>query len=312
VPALAGVVLGLVPGAAKPLVDAATAAVYSVEGAGKLVAWPGFVTPLWFSLASLAIGSFLVSRPAVVDAATAFVGRIPGPTAEGAFRRSVSGLLAFAGKSSALIQNGSLPSYLGIIALVAVVLPSSAFIGGLNGLNMPAQGGIIEWLLAGVIFASAVAVVFVRRRFAVVILLGGVGYGIAGFFTLLGAPDLALTQLLVETLAIALFALVLRHLPSAFTETVSGQAPKIAVALAVTMFVFVGALVTTAARQTDTVAAAFIEDSLPVAGGANVVNVILVDFRGFDTLGEITVLATAMLGAAGLVVPLLRKKEEEK
>ncbi|MGF1665195.1 MAG: hydrogen gas-evolving membrane-bound hydrogenase subunit E [Acidimicrobiia bacterium] len=309
VPAIGGLVLGLVPGAVKPLVDAATAAVYAVGGAGKLVAWPGFVTPLWFSLASLAIGLTLVFRPAVVDAATATVGRLPLPTAEGSFRRSVAGLLNFADKSSSILQNGSLPSYLGIITLVAVVLPSTAFIGGMSGLRLPAQGGVIEWLLAAVILASAVAVVFIRRRFATVILLGGVGYGIAGFFTLLGAPDLALTQLLVETLAIALFALVLRHLPTAFTEPGSGQVPKIAVAMAVTLFVFVGALVTTSTRRDEPVSAAFLEDSLSVAGGANVVNVILVDFRGFDTLGEITVLAVAMVGAARLVEPLLRKKE---
>ncbi len=312
VPAVAGIVFGLAPGLVKPLVESATFSVFGVEGIGKLVAWPGFVTALGWSLASLTVGSLLVWKPAPLDRMIDVVAGIARhlPTTEGGFRRSVAGLLSFADKSSSLIQNGSLPAYLGVIMLVAVLLPAWGLSGRSGDLILPAEGGLIEWMLAAVILISAAAVVYVRRRFAVVILLGGVGYGVAGFYALIGGPDLALTQLLVETLAIALFALVLRHLPSAFTEPGSGQTPKVLVAVAIGLFVFAGSIITTSARVSEPVSTEYLADSVPVAGGANVVNVILVDFRGLDTLGEVTVLATAMLGAAGLVVPLMRRKAD--
>jgi multicomponent Na+:H+ antiporter subunit A len=315
VPAAAGLIFGLAPGLIKPLVDSATFAVFGVEGVGKLVAWPGFVTPLFWSLGSLTVGLLLLRKPAPLEAAIAGVERIarPLPTAEGSFRNSVAGLLTFAGKSSAVIQNGSLPSYLGVITLVAVLLPSSALIAGTGPITIPGAGSNLELLLAVVVLASAFALLFTQRRFAAVILMGGVGYGVAGFFALLGGPDLAITQLLVETLAVALFALVLRYLPSMFTRVQTPLPPRIMIALAVSAFVFVGGLITTSTRMAEPVSDYYLENSVPEANGANVVNVILVDFRGLDTLGEITVLATAMLGAAGLVTPLMRRinsKEE--
>jgi multicomponent Na+:H+ antiporter subunit A len=158
-----------------------------------------------------------------------------------------------------------------------------------------------------VILASAAGLLFIRRRFAAVILLGGVGYGVAGLYAVLGGPDLSLTQLLVETLAIALFALVLRHLPATFAKPRAAQLPRVLIAAAVGVFVFAGGLLTAGTQSRQPVSDLYLEASVPEAGGANVVNVILVDFRGFDTLGEITVLATAALGAAALVIPILRR-----
>jgi multicomponent Na+:H+ antiporter subunit A len=316
VPALAGLVLGVMPGLIKPLFQNATFAVFGVEGIGKLVAWPGFVTPLFWSLGSLAVGSALLWKSAPLDGAVARVGKIAEgfPTADNSFRRSVAGLLSFAGKSSSRIQNGSLPFYLAVISMVAILLPSSALLRTAGPIAMPAMGSDIEWLLAVVVIALAVALPFAKRRFAAVILVGGVGYGVAGFFAVLGGPDLALTQLLVETLAVALFALVLRYLPGNFTQVQSSMLPRVVVAVSMAVFVFVGGLITVSNRQAEPVSDFFLEASVPQANGANVVNVILVDFRGFDTLGEITVLATAMLGAAGLVTPLIRRlnaKEEQ-
>jgi multisubunit Na+/H+ antiporter MnhB subunit len=79
------------------------------------------------------------------------------------------------------------------------------------------------------------------------------------------------------------------------------------IAASVGLFVFAGGLLTGGTRSGRPVSDIYLEASVPEAGGANVVNVILVDFRGFDTLGEITVLATAALGAAALVIPILRR-----
>jgi multicomponent Na+:H+ antiporter subunit A len=161
-----------------------------------------------------------------------------------------------------------------------------------------------------------------------VLLLGAVGYGISALFIVQGAPDLALTQLLIETLGVVAFVLVLRHLPEDFTSTVSPTRkilPVIA-GVAVGLFVFYFAISAGSITGTPTPDAAlagtdshadlehgatetgditlseeYLTRSLPEAHGRNVVNVIVVDFRGFDTLGEITVLVVTALGVAALV-----------
>ena len=306
---LLAAVLGLVPGLVFPLVDEATAAVSGVVKAGKLVLWPGLVPALGWSLLSLTVGTLLAWRPGPLDAAIRIVDRVTGklPTADGAYRRSIPALLSFADRSSGLLQNGSLPAYLATIILVAVGAPTVAVLGELPRLEVPEAGALLEWVLGLLIVGFAVALVFVKRRFAVVLLLGGVGYGIAGLYSVLGGPDLSLTQLLVETLAIALFAFVLRHLPAVFTRPATARVPRLLVALAVGAFVFAAGLVVNAARSARSVSATYLADAVPEAAGSNVVNVILVDFRAFDTLGEITVLVAATLGVAGLVLPVIRR-----
>ncbi|NND83638.1 MAG: DUF4040 domain-containing protein [Acidimicrobiia bacterium] len=309
--AIAGLVLGVIPGALYEPVKYATIAVYG-DYEGKLVVWPGLVPALGWSLASLSVGLLLLWRRELLDAAIALVGRVTRylPTAEGSFRRFVSGLLSFSDRSSSLIQNGSLPFYLALIASVAVVVPSTAFLAGRPSITLPESGGPLELLLGVVVVVAAVTLLRVRRRFAAVLMLGAVGYGIAGLFALLGGPDLALTQLLVETLAVALFAFVLRYLPADFDASGTQRAPKVLVAVAVAAFVFVGGLITSSVQPEQPVSDTYLADAVPEAQGGNVVNVILVDFRGFDTLGEITVLVVATLGAAALVAPVLRKEDE--
>ena len=306
--AVISIVVGLFPALAFPLVDAAAEAATGVAEAGELLLWPGIGPALGWSLASLTIGVLLAWRTKLVDRMTAAVGVIAArlPSGEGAFRRFVPGLLGFADRSSGLIQNGSLPTYVAVILLVAVTMPTVAVLRNGATLAAPPAGSLLEWTLGALIVAFALSLAFVRRRFAVVILLGGVGYATAGLYSVFGAPDLTLTQLLIETLAVALFALVLRHLPGNFSRPATARGPRLVVALLVGAFVFMGGLVVNAARTPSRVAETFLAQSIPEAGGSNVVNVILVDFRGFDTLGEITVLVAATLGAAGLVRPVIK------
>jgi multisubunit Na+/H+ antiporter MnhB subunit len=138
---------------------------------------------------------------------------------------------------------------------------------------------------------------------AAVILLGAVGYLVGILFIILHAPDLALTQILIETVSLALFLLVLYRLPPYVPEEpgrgrvvrdvlLSGGA---ALAVALTLLATMGR----SARES--IAHYFLAESLPAAGGRNVVNVILIDFRGYDTLGEISVLAIGLLGVYALI-----------
>jgi len=111
--------------------------------------------------------------------------------------------------------------------------------------------------------------------------------------------------------------LVLRHLPDRFPDPMvvpgarRAQAVRLTVALIMGVFVFGFTLASTAERNQPPVAQEYIERSLPEGGGRNVVNVIVVDFRGFDTMGEITVLATAALGVGALVLAGRRRPDDD-
>jgi multicomponent Na+:H+ antiporter subunit A len=144
----------------------------------------------------------------------------------------------------------------------------------------------------------------VRRRFSAALFLGVTGYAMAAFFVVQGAPDLALTQTAIETLSTVLFVLVLRRLPDRFEREHMPvrRMLRIGLAAAVGATVFAFAIFAGSARDPGRppVADEMVQRAEPDGHGQNIVNVILVDFRGFDTLGEITVLAAAAIGAVAL------------
>jgi multicomponent Na+:H+ antiporter subunit A len=126
---------------------------------------------------------------------------------------------------------------------------------------------------------------------------------VAVLFVLHGAPDLALTQLLVETLSLAMFVMVLRHLPDRW-EVVrwrASQTSRVVISLAVALLMGCFALWAAAGRVARPIAQDYVDLAQPEGGGGNVVNVILTDFRGFDTIGEITVISLAAVGCIVLL-----------
>ncbi|MCB0996172.1 MAG: DUF4040 domain-containing protein, partial [Acidimicrobiales bacterium] len=141
------------------------------------------------------------------------------------------------------------------------------------------------------------------RRFAAVLLLGVVGFASSALFVIQGAPDLALTQVLVETVSVAVYVLVLRHLPERFRVRPPERATmlRLAVAALVGAVVFVVTITSASVRTAEPVDAELIARSYAEGDGSNVVNVTLVDFRGLDTVGEGLVLAVAALGVVALV-----------
>jgi multicomponent K+:H+ antiporter subunit A len=152
--------------------------------------------------------------------------------------------------------------------------------------------------------ATLATVVLHRRRLVALVVMGAVGLAVSLAFMLLSAPDLALTQLLVEMVTIALMLLALNYLPEESPIERSSLRRWRDGAIALAAGGGVAALVySVITRPLDTVAGEMLALSLPDGGGGNVVNVILVDFRGFDTLGEITV-----FGIAGLVVHAMLRR----
>jgi multicomponent Na+:H+ antiporter subunit A len=215
------------------------------------------------------------------------------PAAELGYLGTLRGVNRIADRVTGVVQNGSLPLYLGVILLTASVVPGIAL---LTADAWPSSLDLVPDA------AQLPVVAIARRRFAAALCVGVTGYGMAGLFVLQGAPDLALTQISVETLTVVVFVVVFRRLPDEYAgaQNRAVDRTRILVAAAVALMVFGFALVAGAARTVPPISSEMIERALPDGHGRNVVNVILVDFRGFDTLGEITVLATAAIGAVAL------------
>jgi len=216
----------------------------------------------------------------------------------------LDGLNVLAQGQTRLLQSGYLRYYLLIIIATAVGLagPKLASLGRPPGLSGWQDVRFYELALAGLILLAAAVAIRSRSRLGAVAALGVVGYGVALVYVLFGAPDLAMTQFMVETLTVILFVLVFYHLPR-FARLSSGptRARDALVALTAGTLITTIILFASNVQFHPKISAYFAEHSLALAHGRNIVNVILVDFRGLDTLGEITVLALAGVGVYALL-----------
>lgn len=298
------VVFGLAPGLLSPLVGAASRALDPTAAPKELALWHGFNAALALSVLALGVGAVLALAHRPVEDLQARLHRVMPPGAVDGYRWLLDALGRTARAVTGVVQSGSLPLYLGLIWSVVLLLPGMAL---LRAATLPDRlvdvDSPIPVVAAGAVIVTALAVATVRHRLLAVLLLGGVGYGIAVLFLVQGAPDLALTQLLVETLGLVIFVLVLRHLPARF-EPVPwriAQVPRVLLAVTVGLFITLAALTTAAPDPDRAVSEEMIARADPEGGGKNVVNVILVDFRALDTLGEITVVMVAALGIHSLV-----------
>ncbi len=303
VPAALTLALGVAPGMGGALARGSARALDRTAGTPELHVWPGFTAALTLSAATAVAGVILFLLRREVERLQASLEG--GTGAQSVYESSVAGLNHLADRVTGIVQSGSLPIYVGVILLTVLALPGWALLTGTSlptGLRLAESP--LQIVVAAVFLAAAVGTALARRRFAAVLLLGAVGFGVAVLFVIQGAPDLALTQVLVETLALVVFVLVLRHLPERFEPVVwrLGHGLRLLVASGVGVFVASFSLISAGARRAQPVSDAYATRALPEGGGRNVVNVILTDFRALDTLGEITVLIVAALGIASLVL----------
>jgi multicomponent Na+:H+ antiporter subunit A len=302
------VLLGLVPWLAELIVEPAATSLDPATSGFHLVLWHGFGWPIALSAVALGGGWLLWRRP--MPGLRSLTSRLP--EASHVYAVSLGGLNRFADRTTAIVQSGSLPVYLGIILSVAVLAPGFFMARYWRGLpDLTIAESPVQALTAVIVVMAALATVRANRRLAAVLLLGGVGYGVAALFVIQGAPDLALTQLLVETLALALFVLVLSRLPARFEafQTRIRRFTRLGVSVAVGVLTASLSLWAVSGRVAPSLAPEFLARAEPDGGGRNVVNVILTDFRALDTLGEITVLVVAAMGAIALVRARLPKDE---
>lgn len=294
------VVLGLVPDLASDLVNAAATSLDGEVEAKHLAIWHGVNQALVLSVITMASGLALIAMGRRVGRLQQHA-RAPFDGAD-AYLAVLRGLNRVADRVTGVVQSGSLPVYTGVILVTVTALPAMALIGAPLPDDLALASNLGDWAVAALLVVAGAAAAALRHRMAAVLALGAVGYGMALLFVLQGAPDLALTQFAIETLGAVLFVLVLRRLPARFDDrpTSLGRGVRLAVAGLVSLVVFAFALIAGGVRVAPPVSGDYIERALPEGGGRNVVNVILVDFRGFDTLGEATVLVVAALGVVSI------------
>ena len=296
-----GLVLGVVPALVDPFVDAAVRALVPGSDPPAVALWHGVTIALVLSVVTYALGALLAWARDALSYVLARGSRIT--SAESVYLKTLRGVNRTADRVTGVVQSGSLPVYLGVIVATAALVPGIALLSAdawPTSLDLVPRAGQLP--IVAVVIGSAAAAAVSRRRFAAALCVGVTGYAMAGLYVLQGAPDLALTQIIVETLTVVVFVLVLRRLPDQFSAPADRAVNRlrILVASAVAVMVFGFALVAGGSRTATPISAEMVEHALPDAHGRNVVNVILVDFRALDTLGEITVLATAAIGSVAL------------
>ncbi|WP_102109499.1 putative monovalent cation/H+ antiporter subunit A [Oceaniglobus roseus] len=273
------------------------------EKAKELHLWAGVNTPFLLSLATFALGLVLYfARGALRRALESTVGRLPDLDAR--WDDVIDGLKGFAAWQTRLLQTGKLRRYLVVIfATYAGVMAVTLAMKAAVVVELDFSDLILkQWMVVGLIVTGAAIVTVTRSRLAAIAALGTVGIGVALTFIVYSAPDVAITQLLIETLNVVLVSVALLRMPLLDPAGTHDHRPKDAVlALAVGGVVATLLLCVLAVPMDMRLTQFFEEASYPDAHGRNIVNVILVDFRAIDTFGEITVVVIAALSAYALL-----------
>ena len=308
------VLFGLAPVLPETLLSAAAGSVLGEHVSFHLALWHGFSPLLLLSLATFALGALVYLKRDALQRATEFA----LPLARCGPSHGYALWLRFLNWSAAgqtrVLQNGYLRLYLGTIMAVTAVLAWYTLLtqGDFDAVRMNwGDIGVHEWVVALVALAAAIATVRAQTFLRAVMALGVVGYSVALIFVLFGAPDLAMTQFLIETLSLILFVFVFYYMPPFkrfSTRAVMLRHAVIGTAVGA-LFTWL-VLVATSVQWHPTISTYFSQNSYLMGQGRNIVNVILVDFRGFDTLGEITVLAVAGIGVYSLIRLRLGKGRE--
>lgn len=276
-------------------------------GGTHLALWHGFNLPLLMSAIALVGGLifyFSLAKGGKIREIDLdpYLGRLQGRVAFDLFLKS---LLLNSRKFKRLTENGKLQSYLLWIVLFSIVLVAIPFLGqgistGTRELAHAPALAIVLWLL---LFSSCWMMLwFHHERIKAVLISGAIGLVVTMIFVCFSAPDLALTQITVDVVTTVLLLMSLSLLPqlTPYESSVSRRWRDALIAIGGGLGIaWITWLILT--RDHNSISWFFMQQSIPLGGGTNVVNVILVDFRGFDTFGEITVLGIAGIGALCLM-----------
>jgi len=300
--ATTGLAFGLFPSAwSDTLIAPALGGAAGQELTVKIALWHGFSLPLLLSMLTFVLGiSIYLSREALWRRES-FGRAIERRSTERIYELSFAQFVQKSRSMTLLLQNGSMRSYLWIIlsATAALVLAGFVQLGGAPSLPEAKAVGPLPLAISVVIVVSGIVAATASNLLKALAALGLVGYGIAMLFAYFGAPDLAITQLVVETLSVALLLFAALKLPR--MRRLSSQPQILADAILACVFgalSFMLVLKASTLELAPTISEQLAAWSYPLAKGKNIVNVILVDFRAIDTFGEIIVLSVAAVGAS--------------
>lgn len=278
-----------------------------------ITAWHGFNSELWMTIAIIIIGTLLyISMRYWQGIYNLFPNRW---TLDTLYNNTLTGMENRAPKLTSLYMTGFLRHYF-IYIYIFLILVTGGVLFYTNAFSFTLTGDapihLFEWIIAGVMFVAVIMILLSKKRLTAILFNGVIGFSIALFFVLFRAPDLALTQIVVETVTTALFLLCFYFLPEWQPEKIKLKTKLIngLISIAVgTTFVIV-ALTVKSGKLFDTIATYF-EKADELTGGNNIVNTILGDFRAFDTMLEVIVLFISGIGVYALI-KLKRKKEVKK
>ncbi|MCF8346408.1 MAG: DUF4040 domain-containing protein [Bacteroidales bacterium] len=274
----------------------------------KLALWHGFNPVLWLSMFTafmgMAIAITMIKSTQFLVSWQNITNRIVRFQFTDVFLQGIDSFVAFVRRNDRVVNHGYHRIYLLTFFLIAAVLLWIQMLFGSdwNGIKDLTEAPFYLYGIAAVMVAATVLTMFSRSRLAAIISMGVIGYGIAFIYLFYSAVDLAITQILAETLVVVLFVLILQRMPvfaKISAKRIKNRDMIIAIAFGTVMTIM--ALQATDMNVTSPVSEYYLQNSLLKAYGKNVVNVILVDFRALDTLGEVVVLIIAALGVSVLL-----------
>ncbi|MGO1431137.1 MAG: hydrogen gas-evolving membrane-bound hydrogenase subunit E, partial [Halomonas sp.] len=303
--ALGSLLLGLLPAmlGADALLTAAATSVAGQTLEVALSLWYGINVALIMSIVSLGLGFLLFKHWDSVRAKLSVLAPVMRHGPEAGYESLMNGIVHFSEWQTRILQNGYMRNYI-LVMLIALI----ALIGNSILLRHSPQFAFDldvrfhEVVVAGTMAMGALFATITRSRLGAVVSVGVMGFSIALIFILFSAPDLAITQLLVETLTVILLVLVLFRLPRFSHLSTSLERIRDG-SVAAMMGILICLLIMTSwsIQQFEPISTYMIENSAPLAHGRNIVNVILVDYRALDTLGEMFVLALAAIGVIAML-----------
>ena len=316
--AVAGLVLGITNQALAtdilgPAVSEIAATLVEVE----LKLWHGFNWVLLLSVLTLASGILLYKFRGAYHKLLSFTNKLQNKGAGALYFKALEGLDELALAQTRFIQSGYLRNYL--ITIIVFFTLCSAYIYVIHDLlpeNIPELAPIqtrtiYEFTPILLIGAGFYKIFDTRSRLTMLVSVGLLGFGVATIFIFFSAPDVSITQFLVETVTLLFFMLIIHRLPR---HKILGNSSRRFIHLAVSLlFGCMMTLILLSVESVESPAAFkefYLENSVPIGKGQNVVNVILVDFRALDTLGEVIVLCITALGIVALNQLNLKSKEK--
>jgi len=279
----------------------------------KIKLWQGFNVVLFFSLLTLALGILLYILREKYNYITQNIKLIPILKPSQCYEYFIEGILSFAKFQTKVLQNGYLRNYIISIIVSVIFLAFYILFNAKLKIYLPFDYSITiyEIAISIVIIMAAFMVVFSISRLKSIIALGVVGFIVGIFYIIFSAPDLALTTIAIETLTVILFVLVLYKLPRFLKfSNLSTKLRDTIISASVGIFITLMVLYVNSVEISYELKNFYAQKSFTEGKGRNIVNVILVDFRALDTLGEITVLGIAALGVYALLKLRLDDKEE--